>query len=61
MPAFAHDDALDAQLLGQLEVGALDAAHHFVVAREHAHVAVVPAGAGGHRPVAARLMEDRGG
>ena len=61
MPAFAHDDALDAQLLGQLEVGALDAAHHFVVAREHAHVAVVPAGAGGHGPVAARLMEDRGG
>ena len=61
VPAFAHDDALDAQLLGQLEVGALDAAHHFVVAREHAHVAVVPAGAGGHGPVAARLMEDRGG
>jgi len=56
--AFAHDDALDLELLRALEVTALEPAHHLEVAGEHAHVRVVPAGLGGHGPVHAGGVED---
>ena len=61
MTALAHNDLFDLQARGGFKVGALDAPHHFIVAGEHGHIAVVPAQPRRHGPVDPGHMHDHSG